>query len=208
MDSVTKISHWTYLLQIVCNFKCDFQPWRYINKGRLSYVITTKSVSETVHTGKPGMLQSRPFFRSQRFGHDWVTELCVTNIWFLLMLHIHHRSDILSHIASPLVAQMVKNLPTMWETWVQSLDWEDPLKKGTATCSGILAWGIPWTEEPGGLQSTGSQRVRHDWATFPFHLSVFSTEADGSPTVVTVTSGTRGLLVHCRGKGELESHAH
>ena len=110
MDSVTKISHWTYLLQIVCNFKCDFQPWRYINKGRLSYVITTKSVSETIHTGKPGMLQSRPFFRSQRFGHDWVTELCVTNIWFLLMLHIHHRSDILSHIASPLVAHVL----TIW----------------------------------------------------------------------------------------------
>ena len=122
------------------------------------------------------------------------------------MLHIHHRSDILSHIASPLVAQMVKNLPTMWVTWVQSLDWEDPLKKGTATCSGILAWKIPWTEEPGGLQSMGSQRVRHDWATFPFHFSVSSIETDGSPTVVTVPAGTRGLLGHCRGKGELESH--
>ena len=48
--------------------------------------------------------------------------------------------------ASP-VAQMVKNLPTMWETWVQSLDWEVPLEKGTATHSIILAWRIPWTEE-------------------------------------------------------------
>ena len=47
---------------------------------------------------------------------------------------------------------MVKNLPTVWETWVQSLGWEDPLEKGMATHSNILAWGIPWTEEPGGLQ--------------------------------------------------------
>ena len=50
-----------------------------------------------------------------------------------------------------LVAQMVKNPPTMWETWVQSLDWEDPLEKEMATHSSILAWIIPWTEEPGGL---------------------------------------------------------
>ena len=54
---------------------------------------------------------------------------------------------------------MVKNLPVMWETWIQSLDWEDPLEKGMATHSSILAWKIPWTEEPGELQSTGSQRV-------------------------------------------------
>ena len=57
---------------------------------------------------------------------------------------------------------MVKNLPAMWETGVRSLDWEDPLEKGMATHSGILAWRIPWTEEPGGLQSMGSQGVRHD----------------------------------------------
>ena len=55
-----------------------------------------------------------------------------------------------------LVAQMVKHLPTMWETRVQSLDWEDPLEKETATHSSILAWKIPWTEEPGRLQSMGS----------------------------------------------------
>ena len=53
----------------------------------------------------------------------------------------------------------------MWETWIRSLGREDPLEKGTATHSSILAWKIPWTEEPGRLQSTGSQRVRHDWAT-------------------------------------------
>ena len=64
-----------------------------------------------------------------------------------------------------LVAQLVKNLPAMQETWVQSLGWEDLLEKEKATHSSILAWRIPWTEKPGGLQSTGSQRVGHDCAT-------------------------------------------
>ena len=59
------------------------------------------------------------------------------------------------------LAQMVKNLPAVWETWVRSLGWEDPLEEGMATCSSILAWRIPWTEEPGGLQCMGSQRVGH-----------------------------------------------
>ena len=60
-----------------------------------------------------------------------------------------------------LMTQMVKNPPAMRETWVRSLGWEDPLEKGMATHSSILAWRIPWTEEPGGLQLVGSQRVRH-----------------------------------------------
>ena len=57
---------------------------------------------------------------------------------------------------------MVKHLPTMWETWVESLGQEDLLEKEMATHSNTLAWKIPWTEEPGGLQSMGSQRVGHD----------------------------------------------
>ena len=64
-----------------------------------------------------------------------------------------------------MVAQTVKHLPTMpamWETWVQSLGQEDPLEKEMATHSIILAWKIPWTEEPGRLQSMGSQRVGHN----------------------------------------------
>ena len=61
-----------------------------------------------------------------------------------------------------LVAQTVKNLPAMQETWVQSLDREDPLEKEMATHFTILAWEIPWIEEPGRLQSMGSQRVEHD----------------------------------------------
>ena len=60
------------------------------------------------------------------------------------------------------MAQTVKRLPTMQETRVPSLGQEDLLKEGMATHSGILAWGIPWTEEPGGLQPIGSQRVGHD----------------------------------------------
>ena len=64
-----------------------------------------------------------------------------------------------------LMAQMVKNLPAVWETWVWSLGWEDPLGKGVTTHSSILAWRIPWTEETGGLQSMVSQKVTHNWLT-------------------------------------------
>ena len=60
------------------------------------------------------------------------------------------------------MAQRIKHLPAMRETRIRSLGWEDPLEKEMATHSSILAWRIPWTEEPGGLQSTGSQRVAHD----------------------------------------------
>ena len=60
------------------------------------------------------------------------------------------------------MAQVVKNLPAMWEIWVRSLGWEDPLEKATATHSSVLAWRIPRKEKPGGLQSMGSQRVGLD----------------------------------------------
>ena len=60
------------------------------------------------------------------------------------------------------MAQRLKRLPAMWETWIQSLGQEDPLEKEMATHSSILAWRIPQLEKPGGLQSTGSQRVGHD----------------------------------------------
>ena len=63
-----------------------------------------------------------------------------------------------------LVSQSVKNLPAIWETQVWSLGQEGPLEKGMATHSSILAWRIPFTEEPSGLQSIESQRVKHDWA--------------------------------------------
>ena len=63
------------------------------------------------------------------------------------------------------MAQTVENLPAMWETWIQSLVWEDPLEEGMATHSSILAWRIPWIEEPGGLQANVSQGVDMTEAT-------------------------------------------
>ena len=76
---------------------------------------------------------------------------------------------------APLVAQMVKNPPVMWETCIWSLDWEDALEEGMETHSNILAWRTPWMEKPGGLQSMESQRVRHKWAanTKPSCLETF-----------------------------------
>ena len=77
-----------------------------------------------------------------------------------------------------LVAQLVKNLPAMQETQVQSLGWEDPLEKGMATYSSILAWRVLWTEEPGRLQSMGSRRTGHYCATnihFHFFTEKFRT---------------------------------
>ena len=71
-----------------------------------------------------------------------------------------------------LVAQMVKRLSTMQETWVRSLGWEDPLEKEMATHSSTLAWKIPCTEEPCRLQSMWSQRVRHDWAMASYHMHI------------------------------------
>ena len=65
----------------------------------------------------------------------------------------------MNHHRASLVVQVVKNLPAMQDTWVQSVGWEDPLEKGMTTHSSILAWRIPWTEEPGGLQCIELQRV-------------------------------------------------
>ena len=87
------------------------------------------------------------------------------------------------------MAQAVQTLPAMQETWVPSLGRKDPLEMGLATHSGIPAWRIPWTEEPGGLQSTGVHRVRHHRATFTFsHLPVGSAE----PAPGTQGSRSRG----------------
>ena len=72
------------------------------------------------------------------------------------------RPNIYFLFCASMVAQMVKNLPAMPEIWVPSLGQEDPLEKETATYSSILAWEIQWTEDTGGLQSIGSQRIRHD----------------------------------------------
>ena len=94
-----------------------------------------------------------------------------------------------------LVAQMVKCLPTMQETQVQSLGWQDPLEKEMATHCSILAWRIPRTEEPGRLQSMGLQRVGHDWAT-SFSLFTLALVTAGSQFQLRFairTQGTEGL---------------
>ena len=100
-------------------------------------------------TEEPGRLQS---MGSQRAGRGWVTDTFTFT----------------EYPGASLVAQMAKNLPAMQETQVWSLGGEDPLEKRMATHSSILAWEMLWTEESGGLQSIGSQRVRHNWVTNTF----------------------------------------
>ena len=99
------------------------------------------------------------------------------------------------------MAQRLKCLPAMWETRVQSLGQEDPLEKEMATHSSILAWRIPWTEEPGRVQSMGSQRVRHNRATklslSLSYLNQFSSVAQSCPTLCDpMNCSTPGLPVH------------
>ena len=106
-------------------------------------------------------------------------------IWRIIALQycvgFHHISTWISQqymksstFLASLEAQRLKRLPPMQATWVWSLGWEDPLEKEMATHASILAWRIPWTEELGRLQSTGSQRVGHDWAiSLSFHFSIF-----------------------------------
>ena len=107
---------------------------------------------------------------------NWV-RLAMERLWFWRLrfkqrgLHGSHRiaDDSKVYQTSP-VAQKVKCLPAMRETWVRSLGREDTLQKEMATHSSILAWKIPWREEPGGLQSRDSQRVGQDWVT-SFHFT-------------------------------------
>ena len=85
--------------------------------------------------------------------------MCVNAFIHCCSTHLRSAYTVLG---TSLIAQMVKNLPTMWEIQVQSLGWEDPLEKERTTHSSISAWEIPWTEEPRRLQSMGLQRVGHD----------------------------------------------
>ena len=105
-------------------------------------------------TEEPDWLQSMV---CQRVRCDWACTSTWQHLYFKL------RITILLIKYSP-VTQRLKRLPAMRETWVQSLGQEDPLEKEMATHSSILAWRISWMEEPGGVQTIGLQRVRHDWA--------------------------------------------
>ena len=98
-------------------------------------------------------------------------QLCHKLSYFPSVLLRAHSSflKIIPSTLTSLVAQMVKRLPTIRETWVRPLGWEDPLEKEMATHSSILAWKIPWMEEPDRLQSMGYQRVGHNWATSLTH---------------------------------------
>ena len=94
------------------------------------------------------------------------------------------------------MAQMVKNPPAMQETWVQFLGWEDPLEKEMTICSSIIAWRIPWTEDPGRLQSMGSQRVGHDWGTkhacMSSYMAVVPTDMSNLKSMMTSPGNATG----------------
>ena len=121
---------------------------------------------------------------------------------------VHHsfvfasQSLLLLHWAS-LVAQLTKNLPAMQKTWVLSLGWEDPLEKEMATYFSILVWRIPWREELDRLQSTGLQRVRHDWATFFFHPIYSSLLHQGSKPTSALLPNHHNVL-SCKGSHPLK----
>ena len=118
----------------------------------------------------------------------------------------------MTNVAS-LVAQMVKNLPAMWETRVQSLGQEDPLEKGKATHSCILIWRIPWTEKPGKLQSMGFQRVGQKWVT-NFFLMTNMTNLSSVQLLSRVrlydpvNRSTPGLPVHHQLPEFTQTHVH
>ena len=113
------------------------------------------------HSSKTWILWCSAFFIVQ-LSHPYMTTGKNTALTLTREAHFIYRSV---YMWASLVAQTVKNPPAIQDTWVWSLGWEDPLKEGMATHSRILAWRIPRTEEPGSLQSIGSQRVKHDWAT-------------------------------------------
>ena len=108
------------------------------------------------------------------------------------------------------MAQRLKHLPAMRETWVWSLSWEDPLEKEMATHSSILAWRIPRMEEHGRLQSMGSQRVGHDWATslLLFQWSSVDNLISGSSAFSKTSLNIRKFTVHVLLKPGLENFEH
>ena len=110
-------------------------------------------------------------------------------------------------IWASLVAQMVKRLPAMRETLVQSPGWEDPLEKEMASHCSTLAWKIPWTEEPGGLPSMGLHRVRHDSVTSLSLFTLMHWRRKWQPTPVFFPGESQGWgsLVGCRLWGRTES---
>ena len=155
--------------------------WTKVLQGRAEETPHEHRMFSGTSLSKPGRLQSSNITLSHftdlsegEHGHNWkslsATWLIKSN-WTIYL--IKNRDFIIPNTCdqmwtNPNRAEMVKNLSAMWETRVWSLGQEDTLQEELATHSSILVWRIPWTEEPGGLQSMGSQRVGHDWAT-PTH---------------------------------------
>ena len=139
---------WSLIFQMVRNLPTvlEIRVWSLGQEDHLEKGMATHSsilAWRIPWTEEPGGLLS---MGSQRVGHDWATSLSLFNIT----------------CRASLLAQMVKNLPAMPETLVWSLGQEDPLEEGKVTHSSILAWRIPWIEEPSGLQYMALRRVRHD----------------------------------------------
>ena len=130
---------------------------------------TLKSLLQN-HSSKASTLQCSAFFMIQLSHPNMTTGKTIAlTRWTFIGKVMSLLFNMLSRLLrTSLVAQMVKRLSTMQETWVQSLGWADLLEKAMAPHSSILVWKIPWTEEPGRLQSLGLQRVGHSWATSLF----------------------------------------
>ena len=128
-------------------------------------------LSSTYHLGPQLELQLLPFPSRKgseehlpRYFYSVLPSSCINLVLSCLINPNSDKQPPLSARGTSLMARLVKNLPVMQENWVWFLDQEDPLEKGMAAYPRILAWEIPRTEEPGGLQSIGSHRVRHDWS--------------------------------------------
>ena len=152
-----------------CSNSCPLSQWCH---PIISFSIVPFSSCLQSFSASGSFLMSQPFASGgQRIGTLASASVLPMEIqdWFPLGLQALKRHFTVS--SSSLVTQMVKSLPKVWEAWAWSLAQEDPLKKEMATHSSILAWKIPWMEEPGGIQSMGLQRVGHDWATSLSFLS-------------------------------------
>ena len=176
--SVAGLPRWWWGKESACQCRrYETQVWSLGQEDPLEEEMTTHSsilAWRIPRTEEPCWLQSAG---SQRIGHEWRDFAC---------MHVTDNLD----SSSPIILIGVQQ--AMRETRVRSLGWEDPLEMETATRSGILAWKIPWTEEPGRLQSMGSQRVGHDWATSLSFLSWG--QAQASPVCADWTVNARPFL--------------